>query len=61
MFIDLILKRLAELMKRAAKFNPEDIEKLNRLLMKIGCKGPFDKLMQGLRWKMIMNALSKMP
>ena len=61
LFKDLFFKKLAEMMKKAGKINPEAAENLYHLLMDIACREPFNKLKQFAKWNAIKNKLQILP
>jgi hypothetical protein len=60
LFKDYIFKLIADMMKTKT-INPDDVEKLNDILRRVALRGPFEKLMKELRWKMIIKALKNVP
>ena len=55
-----VFKKIVEVLKTKV-INPEDIDNLYRTIKRVVCREPFYKLLEGLRWKMIINNLKNIP
>ena len=55
-----IYKLIAEMLK-TKKINPQDVEKLYHTLKRVAVREPFYKLLEGLRWKIIIKNLKNVP
>ena len=55
-----VFKKITEMLTTKS-INPDDVEDLVKLLRRIALQGPFDKLMKGLRWKIILEKLRNLP
>jgi len=60
LFKDYVFKLIADMMKTKT-INPDDVEKLYDTLRRVALRGPFEKLIKELRWKMIIRALKNIP
>ena len=60
MFKDYIFKLIADMMKTKI-IEPEEIDKLSLAIRRLVCREPFHKLLKGLRWKMTLQQLKKIP
>ena len=60
LFKDYIFKLIAEMLKTKT-INPEDIDRLCKTLKRVACREPFYKLLEGLRWKIIIKNLRNTP
>ena len=60
LFKDYIFKLIAKMLSTKT-IKPDDINKLCQTLKRVACREPFEKLMKGLRWKMIINQLKNIP
>jgi hypothetical protein len=59
-FKDYVFKLIADMMS-TKQIEPDDIDKLALAIKKIACREPFYKLLDGLRWKMILQKLKGIP
>jgi len=55
-----IYKLIAKMLKTKT-INPEDIDNFYHTVRRVFCREPFDKLIKGLRWKMILKQLKNIP
>ena len=55
-----VFKKITEMLTTKS-INPDDVEDLVKLLRRIALREPFDKLMKGLRWKIIIEKLRNLP
>ena len=60
MFKDYVFKLIADMMSTKI-IEPDDIDKLALAIKKRTCREPFNKLLKGLRWKMILQQLRGIP
>ena len=60
LFKDYIFKLIADMMSTKI-IEPDDIDKLSLAIKKYVCRQPFDKLLKGLRWKLILQKLKHIP
>ena len=60
MFKDYVFKLIADMMTSKI-IEPDDIDKLALAIKKLICREPFYKLLEGLRWKMILQKLKGIP
>ena len=60
MFKDYVFKLIADMMT-TKQIEPDDIDKLALAVKKLVCREPYYKLLDGLRWKMIIQKLKGIP
>ena len=61
LFRKFIHKKVAEVLKEVGKFNPDDYEKFEILLMNTLRRKPYEHLMKGLRWNGILRGIKFAP
>ena len=61
LFRKYIHKQVADLLKEVGKFNPDDYDKFESILMNALRRKPYEKLMKGLRWSGILNGIKFAP
>jgi len=61
MFQKKVHKRVAEVLKEAGKFNPEDYDKFEKIIMNAVRREPYEKLKKGLRWIAILRGIKFAP
>ena len=60
-FRKFVHKKIAEVLKEVGKFNPDDYDKFERILMNALRRQPYEKLKQGLRWSGILRGIKFAP
>ena len=56
-----VLKKVAEVLNKVGKFNPDDYDKFESILMNALRRKPYEKLMKGLRWNGILTGIKFAP
>ena len=61
LFYDHIFKQVADMIKDASRFQPDNYEKFVQILTRALKRQPYETLMKGMRWSNIMNKMTFAP
>jgi hypothetical protein len=61
LFYDHVFKQVADMIKDASRFQPDNYEKFVQILARALKRQPYETLMKGMRWSNIMNKMTFAP